>query len=61
MNSGQTEFYSSKPKDLLEELNVDTAEVIAKVLSTNGDMTFEQLDCIGLDPNRDALEGEYLQ
>ena len=53
----QTEYYTSKSKNFLQNLNVDAKEVINTLLNTNGNVTFEQLDCIGLDSNRDALAG----
>jgi hypothetical protein len=37
--------------------NIDIAAIIAQLLATSGDTSFEQLDCIGFDPNRDALIG----
>ncbi|HMK60926.1 MAG TPA: hypothetical protein VK452_07250 [Dissulfurispiraceae bacterium] len=37
--------------------NVDIAGIIAKLLQTDGDTSYEQLGCIGYDPNREALVG----
>jgi hypothetical protein len=51
------------PKSALEvesglaALNFDPAKVIAAILKTNGDTRYEQLTCIGFDPNNDALVG----
>ena len=39
----------------LSELGIDLGEVIGAILATNGDVAFEQLDCVGLDPNRGTL------
>ncbi len=36
---------------------IDLAKLIAALLQTNGDTTYEQLDCVGLDPNQNTLEG----
>jgi hypothetical protein len=33
------------------------SEAIAAILATSGDTTYEELDCVGLDPNRDTLVG----
>lgn len=41
----------------LAALNVDLASIIGKLLETNGDTTYEQLTCIGLNPNLSVLEG----
>ncbi len=44
-------------KGVLSELNVNLSEIIGQILATDGDTSFEQLNCIGLDTNRDALVG----
>ena len=38
-------------------LNVEWASVVGALLATNGDTTYEELTCIGLDPNQDRLNG----
>jgi hypothetical protein len=38
-------------KGSLADLNVDLAAVIAAIDKTQGDTSFERLDCVGLDPN----------
>jgi len=37
--------------------NVDLGETIATILSTSGNTDYEELDCVGLDPNRSTLVG----
>ncbi len=44
-------------KGFLTELHINLAELIAKLLETDGDTSFEELKCIGLNPNQDILEG----
>lgn len=44
-------------KGFLTELDVNLAELIEELLETDGDTTFEELTCIGLNPNQDLLEG----
>lgn len=48
---------SGSSTGLLKELNVDLADLIAKLLATDGDTRFEQLACVGLNPNLSLLEG----
>jgi hypothetical protein len=38
-------------------IDINLTEVIGAILATSGDTTYEELDCVGLDPNRDALAG----
>jgi hypothetical protein len=38
------------------QLKVDIAGIIAKMLDTNGDTSYEEMTCVGLDPNLDQLE-----
>ena len=38
-------------------IDVNLADVIAAILATSGDTTYEELDCVGLDINRDTLVG----
>lgn len=38
-------------------LNVDWAGIIASLAATNSDTTYEELTCIGLDPNQNRLNG----
>ena len=49
----------AKPAALhpLPSLNLNLGEIIGNLLATNGDTTYEQLECIGLDSNRSTLEG----
>ncbi len=44
-------------KHPLSLVEVDLSEVIGEILVTSGDTTYEELDCVGLDPNRSALVG----
>lgn len=44
-------------KHPIAELGFDLASIIGDILATSGDTTFEQLGCVGLDPNRSALAG----
>jgi hypothetical protein len=46
--AAQAEFGS---KGTLTELGIDLAPVIAALLDTQGDTSFERLDCVGFDPN----------
>jgi hypothetical protein len=41
----------------LVDLGVDLADVISALLDTEGDTTFEELDCVGLDTNESTLAG----
>lgn len=41
----------------LAGIKFDTAKLVADFVKTNGDTRFEQLTCIGFDPNNDALVG----
>jgi len=47
----------SLAKAFSAELGVDLAVLLAKLLETNGDTSYEQLTCIGLNPNQNVLEG----
>jgi hypothetical protein len=38
-------------------IEINISDVIASILATSGDTTYEELDCVGLDPNRDTLVG----
>ena len=42
---------------LLWELGIDPAELIGKLLDTDGDTYYEELKCIGLNPKQDTLVG----
>jgi len=44
-------------KHPISALGLDLAAIIGEILATSGDTTFEQLGCVGLDPNRSALAG----
>ena len=49
-----------QPKGLFSELGIEAVTVLDKFFATNGDTTYEELTCIGLDPNTstpDALVG----
>jgi hypothetical protein len=49
--------------EFLGSLGIDLANVIGSFVNTNGNTDFEQLECIGLDPesaNQDALVGTIL-
>lgn len=53
-------FQPAQPEGFLSELNIDLAKVFASLFATNGDTTYEELSCIGLDPSSttpDALIG----
>jgi hypothetical protein len=41
----------------LADLGLDLAEIIAALLETDGDTSFEELDCVGLDTNESILAG----
>jgi hypothetical protein len=41
----------------LPSLDVNLSEIIGEILSTSGNTSYEQLGCVGLDPNRDTLVG----
>ncbi len=50
----------STAKGLLPELGIDFAEVIGEFLKTDGNTSYEQLECVGFDPGsttQDALVG----
>jgi hypothetical protein len=36
-------------------LGIDLGEIIGEIIATSGDTDYEQLHCVGLDPNRNAL------
>lgn len=50
---------SAKPAKKLsfKPIDVNVSEVIGAILATSGDTTYEELDCVGLDINRDTLVG----
>ena len=39
----------------LATLDIDLGAIIGAIFKTSGDTAFEQLDCVGLDPNRSSL------
>ena len=43
-------------KDMYAALKIDIGAVIAAVLKTDGDTSYEEMNCVGLDPNVDCLE-----
>lgn len=45
------------PQGLAKELGIDLAAVISQLLGTDGNTSYEQLTCIGLNPNQNVLEG----
>jgi len=50
----------TQPQSLLPELNLNFAKIFESLFATNGDTSYEELSCIGLDPNSttpDALIG----
>jgi hypothetical protein len=61
--SNQASSASSSPaaaaiaKHPLATLNIDLGEIIGSILATSGDTSYEQLDCVGLDPNCSTLTG----
>jgi hypothetical protein len=44
-------------KGLSKELGIDIAKLITKLSLTDGDTSYEELKCIGLNPNQDCLVG----
>src|SRR5215472_11288968 len=48
---------SAPPVGQLAELGVDVAAILAQLGEVDGDTFFEHLDCIGYDPDDDALTG----
>lgn len=53
---GQKQMLESFTQPLLE-LDVSIADIIAELFATDGNTSYERLDCIGYDPNREALAG----
>jgi hypothetical protein len=51
------DFVKAGSKASASAIDIDIEKIIGQLLETDGDTGFEQLHCIGLDPNRDALEG----
>jgi len=47
----------SAKKLSFKPIDINLTDVIGAILATSGDTTYEELDCVGLDPNRDALAG----
>lgn len=41
----------------LSEMNIDLSKIIGAILNTNGNTEYEELKCIGLNPNQDSLIG----
>src|SRR5262249_24808222 len=37
--------------------DINLAEIISEIFGLSGDTTYEELDCVGLDTNRDTLVG----
>jgi len=48
---------AAKVKASLASLDFNIGEVIGSIISINGDTTYEELDCVGLDLNRSTLVG----
>ena len=44
-------------KGLLPGLEINWSDLFGQIVKTNGDTRFEELQCIGLDPNMDSLVG----
>lgn len=42
-------------KHPLTQLEINLPEIIGAIFATSGDTTYEELDCVGLDPNRSQL------
>jgi hypothetical protein len=45
------------PKASFAGLDINLASLIEQLLNTDGDTTYEELDCVGLNPNLDQLVG----
>lgn len=52
-----TTIASAEKKSALAVSDINLAEAIATILSTSGNTDYEELDCVGLDPNRSTLIG----
>jgi len=52
-----TKLASSASNTALPVSGVNLGEAVAAILSTSGNTDYEELDCIGLDPNRSTLVG----
>jgi len=48
---------AAKKTASFKPIDIKISEVIGAILATSGDTTYEELDCVGLDPNRDTLAG----
>jgi hypothetical protein len=44
---------------VLAELDVNLSDVVKALLDTDGDTRYEELTCVGLDPNQDTLVGAF--
>jgi hypothetical protein len=44
-------------KGVLSELDLDLGEIVGKLFPTDGNTTYEALECVGLNPNLDTLVG----
>lgn len=51
----QPSLLKSSYEAVLSELEVDTETVLQKVLTIDGDISYEELKCVGLNPNDDTL------
>ncbi len=47
----------ASPELKLPGLDIDWADIVGKLFPTDGDTRYEELECIGLDPNQDVLAG----
>ena len=54
-NSAATAAPSPIAPTLVEKYKLDLSAIISAILATNGNTTYEGLECLGLDPNRSAL------
>ncbi|MEC4682202.1 MAG: hypothetical protein VST70_00760 [Nitrospirota bacterium] len=50
-------FSGSQGLSLTLKAVTNLGDIIAEIISTSGDTTYEELDCVGLDINRSALAG----
>ena len=44
-------------KGVLQDLEINLADIIGKLSPVDGDTSYEELECIGLNPNQDTLVG----
>jgi hypothetical protein len=56
-SAGSTSSLASSVQSELAKISVDVAKVIATLLKTDGNTDYEEMTCIGLDPNEESLVG----